>query len=121
MSLFVKGRHNMITNQANIDIYGRISDEIKNKLGSFGNVSISEMLTSQTNKKYTNVVTQPDYVMNKIPILYKQPYAKTNTFRVNIYGDIDSLSAINSFEWIVSDGVKKESELPSFADITQDL
>ena len=121
MSLFVKGRHNMITNQSNIDIYGRISDEIKNKLGSFGNVSISEMLTSQSSKKYTNVSSQPELIMKKIPELYKQPNAKTNTFRVNIYGNTDSLSAINSFEWIVSDGVKKEDELPSFSDITQDL
>ena len=121
MSLFIKGRHNMITNQANIDIYGRISDEIKNKLGSFGNVSISEMLTSQTSKKYTNISSQSEFVMKKIPQLYKQPYAKTNTFRVNIYGNTDSLSAINSFEWIVSDGVKEEEQLPDFSDIIQNL
>ena len=30
MSLYVTGRHNLLTNQVNIDIYGRISDEIKN-------------------------------------------------------------------------------------------
>ena len=47
MSLYLKGRHNLITNQANIDIYGRISDEIREKLGSFGNVSISEMMKSK--------------------------------------------------------------------------
>lgn len=121
MSLFVKGRHNMITNQSNIDIYGRISDEIKNKLGSFGNVSISEMMNAQKNKKYINVVAQPDSVMNKIPELYKQPYAKTNTFKVNICGDINALNSINSFEWIVPNSLKKQEELPDFSDITQSL
>ena len=74
-----------------------------------------------SSKKYTTVSSQPELIMKKIPELYKQPNAKTNTFRVNIYGNTDSLSAINSFEWIVSDGVKKEDELPSFSDITQDL
>lgn len=121
MSLYVKGRHNMLTNQSNIDIYGRISDEIKNKLGSFGNVSISEMMNAQSNKKYINVITQPDSIMNKIPELYKQPYAKTNAFKVNICGDINALSSINSFEWIIPDRLKKQETLPDFSDITQNL
>ena len=79
------------------------------------------MLTSQASKKYTNVVSQPESIMKKIPELYKQPFAKTNTFKVNIYGNTDSLSAINSFEWIVSDGVQREEQLPDFSDITQNL
>lgn len=123
MSLFLKGRHNMITNQANIDIYGRISDEIKYKLGSFGNISISEMMNGQQGKKDITYSVIPKSVMNKIPDLYNQMGSKTNTFKVNIYGNINAINAINSFMWVVSDDFKtNDSEkLPDFSDMMQNL
>ena len=119
MSLFLKGRHNLITNQANIDIYGGISDEVKYKLGSFGNISISELVTGNKEKKTTILSTVPNEIMNKIPELYNQSTSKTNTFKVNIYGNIDALNAINSFEWITSDtsSQKSEDETPNFLDL----
>ena len=56
MSLYMKGRHNLLTNMANIDIYGRISDEITSKLGSFGDVSISEMINASQDKKDVTII-----------------------------------------------------------------
>ncbi len=123
MSLFMKGRHNLLTNQANIDIYGRISDEIREKLGSFGNVSISEMVNGQKGKKDVTYSVIPQSVMEKIPDLYSQNGSKTNTFKVNIYGNINSLNAINSFMWTVSDHYKIEDQekIPDFSDMTPSL
>ncbi len=119
MSLFIKGRHNMLTNQANIDIFGRISDEIKSKLGSFGNVSISELMNAQQGKKEVKITIIPENTMKNIPELYNMKSDKTNTFKVNIYGNINSVKAVNSFSWIISENYKinKEDILPEFSDL----
>ena len=118
MSLYIKGKHNILTNKTNIDIYGRISDEIKNQLGSFGNVSIYDLLNTQQ-KKINTPLQLPSEIIEKIPLLYNQTEdEKTNTFRVCIFGDINSLSAINSFEWIIPYIEEtKEEYLPDFSDM----
>lgn len=119
MSLFVKGRHNLISNQVNIDIYGRISDEITSKLGSFGNVSISDFLENQKAKTVNNIMVVPQNVISDIPLLYNKPEDKTKTFKVNLLGDINSLGAINSFMWIIPQQEKEtnESNLPDFSQL----
>ena len=123
MSLYVKGRHNLISNQVNIDIYGRISDEITSQLGSFGNISIADLLESKSQKINHNVMFMPQQVIDEIPLLYNQGIAKTNTFKVNLLGDINSLSAINSFMWIVPQENKPQEPdiLPEFSDMLQNL
>lgn len=131
MSLFVKGRHNILTNQANIDIYGRISDDVKYKLGSFGNVSISELVNGQQSEKSVTIMKIPNNIISEIPDLYSKSSGKTNTFKVNIYGNINSLNAINSFVWIVGDNnygnkyteteKSENNELPDFSDMIQSL
>lgn len=122
MSLYIKGRHNLLTNQANIDIYGRISDEISSKLGSFGDVSISEFLNGQSAKKNVSVMEVPQNVISNIPELYARSNDRTKTFKVNIYGNINSVNAINSFMWVVpNESEIQNKELPEFKDMTQDL
>ena len=122
MSLYVTGRHNLLTNQVNIDIYGRISDEIKNKLGSFGDVSISNFLSSQNEKKSNNVMLVNKSIIDRIPDLYAKNNQKTNTFKVNLYGDINSLNVINSFMWLLpKENVVEQEKLPDFSDMVQNL
>ncbi len=124
MSLYMKGRHNLLTNMANIDIYGRISDEIISKLGSFGDVSISEIINAPSDKKDLTVLKVPKELIDKIPNLYNQGSRKTNTFKVNIYGNINSLNAINSFMWIVPNNAfrqEQENNLPDFDDMIQNI
>ncbi|MCD7879595.1 MAG: hypothetical protein LUG16_06665, partial [Candidatus Gastranaerophilales bacterium] len=121
MSLYLKGRHNLLTNHANIEIYGRISDEISHKLGTFGEVSLSEIINGQSADKNVMVYKIPYETINKIPDLYNNNTAGTNTFKVNIYGNLDSLGAINSFIWIKADKeniTPKEDKLPDFSDIS---
>lgn len=123
MSLYVKGRHNLISNQVNIDIYGRISDEITSKLGSFGSVSISDFMENKTSKSANNIILIPQNVIDEIPDLYNQGNAKTNTFKVNILGDINSLNAINSFMWTLpkQETTQTNEQLPDFTDMLQTL
>lgn len=123
MSLYVKGRHNLISNQVNIDIYGKISDEITSKLGSFGNVSISDFMENKSTKSVNNIILLPQNVIDEIPDLYNQGSAKTNIFKVNILGDINSLNAINSFMWILpkQEIPQPNEQLPDFTDMLQTL
>ena len=140
MSLYLKGRHNLLSNQANIDIYGRISNEITSKLGNFGEVTIADLMNSSKSKYQKNVMAIQSEIAEKIPPLYNAYTDKTNMFKVNIFGNLDALNAINSFMWIIpekqvdklqqQDTVKedvikqpeKENEqnnLPDFSDILQ--
>ncbi len=123
MSLYITGRNNLLTNLVNIDIYGRISDEIKRKLGSFADVSISELISGTASKKQNNILTVNNEIIEKIPPLYNQGEIKTNTFKVNIFGNMNSLNAINSFMWIVPKDMPIENQqvqdevLPDFSDL----
>ncbi len=99
MSLYIRGKHNILTNQSNLDIFGRISDEITKKIGSFGDVSLSEIFNGQKSKKYNALTVIPVNIAEKIPALYNEN-EKSNTFKVNILGSIWEMSSINSFEWI---------------------
>ena len=133
MSIFASGRHNLLTNEANIVIYGRISDEIKNKLGNFGDISLSEIVNSKPGAKSVNVLKIPSDIMKKIPDLYNQKEKKTNTFTVKIFGDINSISAVNSFMWTTQDEEdreipandnpqnEQENSLPDFNDMLQKI
>ena len=58
----------------------------------------------------------PSSVMSNIPQLYKNVNAKTNTFKVNIYGNINSVGSINSFVWTVPKTDEKQS-LPDFDEL----
>ena len=120
MSLYIKGRHNMLSNQANLDIYGRISDEVKTKLGSFADVTISEIVNGQESKKSVITTQIPDTIISNIPELYNQASKKTNIFKVNVYGNINAVNAINSFSWIIPKE-NEEKNLPGFSQILQEL
>ena len=137
MSLYMRGRHNLLTNQTNVDIYGRVSDDIKKKMGSSaGDVSISELFSGQSSRKDIVLTNVPKLITDKIPDLYEKNTI-SNTFKVNILGDIKSVNAINSFDWISpyeeekvidNDTVeqnkiesKKEESLPDFSDMTKEI
>ena len=83
MSLYIRGRHNMLTNQSNLDIYGKISDDIANKVGTFWNVSLSELFSGQAAGKGIDFSVVPKSIMDNIPDL-SNPNTPTNTFKVNI-------------------------------------
>ena len=120
MSLYMKGRYNMLLSLANIDIYGRISDEIKSKLGSFADVSISELVNGKQSQKYVSTMPVQAELIENIHLWNNENNQNTNTFKVNINGNVNYPSAINSFTWVVSDE-KKNEDLPEFSEIPQSL
>jgi hypothetical protein len=121
MSLFLKGRHNLLSNQSNLDIYGRISDDVRAKLGTFGDVSISEMVNGTATKKDVVLYSVPETITDKIPKVYNQQNDRTNMFKVSIYGNINSVNAINSFNWLVPTNNQNDDSLPDFQDLVKDI
>ncbi len=115
MSLYITGKQNILTNLTNIEIYGRISDGIKRKLGSFGDVSISELISGANTKKQNDILVVNNNIINEIPPLKYQTENKTNTFKVNIYGDLNSLNAIKEFVWIIPKDIPQETNTDSTA------
>lgn len=101
MSLNIKGRHNMLSDVSNIDIYGRITDEITKKLGSFGDFSISEFVENPKEKYNGNILFVNPEIIDNIPLLYNSKNVDTKTFKVNICGKRTSLGSINSFMWLL--------------------
>ena len=61
----------------------------------------------------------PRNIISEIPLLYNKSEDKTKTFKVNLLGDINSLGAINSFMWIISQQEKEldENNLPDFSQL----
>lgn len=108
MSLNIKGRHNMLSDESNLDIYGRITDEITNKLGSFGDFSISEFVENPKEKHNANILFVKPEIIDDIPLLYNSKNINTKTFKVNICGKRTSLGSINSFMWLLPRAENKE-------------
>lgn len=120
MSLYLTGKHNLITNLANINIYGRISDEISSKLGSFGDFSFSEFFDASSTKTPKNIEAVEQDILDNIPLL-TQTNTNTKTFKVNIFGKPDAINSINSFYWIIPKQreTNTEEKLPDFSDISE--
>ena len=120
MSLLLKGKYNMLSNNINAEIYGRISDTIKSKLGSFADVSISDLINGQPSKKAVFVEIMPYELFKDITLFDNPNNINTNAFKVNINGSITSPSSINSFSWVVPDDEVKK-DLPEFSEIPRSL
>ena len=112
MSLFVKGKHNILTNQTNIDIYGRISDEITEKMGKYGDISISDIINGEKTPKQNFVMMLPSSDINEIKSLYGKEHIQTKTFKVSMTGNIKAINAINSFNWIIDSKTLVKNEEP---------
>lgn len=121
MSLFITGNHNMLSNQSSILINGRISDNISSKLGSFGDLSISDFLENPKEKANYNIEFISPKTIEQIPSLSTN-VVNTKTFKVNIIGNMQALNSINSFMWTLPNPNEiEEKGLPEFSDITQEI
>ncbi len=110
MSLYIKGRQNLLTNQANFNLYGRITDDFRRKLGSFWNVSLSELINGQSSKQDIILTSLPKNIEEKIPPIYNYS-GNTNLFKVNLAGDLSEVNCINSFEWIAGNEDFSDTEI----------
>ena len=119
MTLFIKGQYNTLNNCANLVVLGRLSDEIIDGLGAFGDFSLNKLMIMLTGEDKQKVVTVEDF--EKIPQL---PIKKTKEFRSVINGIIDKPSSVVSFNWISysekslrqKEVQAKDAKVPDFVD-----
>ena len=111
MSLYLTGKFNLLNNYANIDILGKISKEVANSLGIVSDLSLDKLTASITSKLGTtvnkmisgyNVVVSKEN-LDKIPALSSGTTEGTRSFKVKIDGNIESLSAVKSFMWLMNE------------------
>lgn len=110
MSMLVTGRLSLLTAWADLDILGKVSQEVANVLGPFGELSLSNIAShiprlnnvSLPNLFFNNfnLVVTPD-VIARIPSLTPKTDLKTKNFNVKIFGDVDSVKSVKSFKWLV--------------------
>lgn len=109
MALYIKGQYYPTTDYAKLVVLGRLSDEIVNGLGSFGEFSFNKlmiMLTGEDNK--LNIKVED---IDKLPQL---PMKNTKEFRTVINGILEKPSSVIQFNWIsYSQKSLRQNEVPA--------
>ena len=99
LSLFLEGEYNILESFANIKIYGKLSQNISNALGTIGNASINQFInaiTSRKNKESKDEILQTKFA--KIPsIEIENP--EPRFFTAQVSGDINKENYMKSFNW----------------------
>jgi hypothetical protein len=108
MSLFIKGQYNPMIDYAKLIVLGRLSNEIIESLGPFGDFSLNKlmiMLTGDENK--LNIQAED---IDKLPQL---PAKNTKEFMTVINGILEKPSSVVQFSWIsYSQKSLKQKEVP---------
>lgn len=108
MALFIKGNFNTINDFAQLVVLGRLSDEVINGLGAFGEFSFNKLLVMLTGEDKKFNILPEDF--DKLPQL---PIKNTKEFRSIINGNIDKSSSVVLFNWIsYSEKSLKQKEVP---------
>lgn len=120
MSLYITGNMNLLNNNANMLVLGRISNEITSLLGPLNQLNPVNILKTKNSTWAAVTLNILDTLnqaatpseMNKIPKLTPaQENATTSKFIVKINGNIEKpQSAIKSFRWLSSQSELNEAE-----------
>ena len=107
MSLYITGKVNLLNDVSDIKIYGRISQEIEDALGTFATRSSQTILTSSSETSIGNIfyddynTSLPKSVIDAIPQLNPNTGMSSRPFVVVIKGSPDNIKSVKSFKWIV--------------------
>jgi len=96
MSMYIKGKYNLISNIANVNILGRLSDTMISSLGAFGTFTMENFRTALSGEE-TNKENFSYKDIDQIPEI---PQRKTKEFKAQIYGLAEDKSAVRTFKWI---------------------
>lgn len=107
MSMYIRGRFNILNNSANLIVLGRLSDDVVRILGPVGELSVDKMLSyipkvgTITAALINQMTTNPEVENTSlIPPLTPQTELPTKDFKVVINGGVDSQSSVKSFKWL---------------------
>ena len=109
MSMYIKGRINIINNFADLTILGRLSDEVITSLGAIGNFSMNKLMSMLTGYEESALLSF-DF-MDNVPML---PQKNTKEFKSVIYGPIEKQSSVKQFKWVsYSEKTYNTKEVPT--------
>lgn len=115
MSMYITGNINLLNNNADMQILGKVSSEVSGSMGILGSLTIKEFLDEHT--KYGAAAASlfnfcnseiPELDISKIPSLTPDYRYATKNFRVLIEGDTESVKAVKSFTWVNPIGTKQQ-------------
>jgi hypothetical protein len=108
MSLFIKGNYDIENDQAQLNVLGRISDDVISGLGAFGEFSLNKLMIMLTGEDDNYNIHFDD--INMLPDLQSK---NTREFRSIISGHIDKPSSVKFFNWIsYTNKSLKQKEVP---------
>ena len=96
MSLLIEGNYDILKNFADANIYGKLSQNVSNSLGMFGNASIKQIFDSITMNKIKSENNLE--IINKIPSIENEN-PTPRYFKARVLGDINKENYIKSFNW----------------------
>ncbi len=100
LSLFIYGGYDIVNDNADIEILGRLSKNISNLLGAAGNASLNSLINTLTGSKLkAGAKSQIIDNVNKIPLIEisSQDY---RLFLAKIKGKLNSEDYVKSFNWL---------------------
>jgi len=106
LSLFISGNFDMLTNNADAKILGKLSKKVSGLLGPLGSVSVNQFIgyvpgfgflpTTEGEKGLIDLIPG----LSKIPVLGLDYNQKNRQFAVDINGNLYEQSSVKSFRWL---------------------
>ena len=100
LSLYIKGKYDILNTSADIKILGRLAKKVSNMLGPIGNTSFNSLINFISgNRKEKTENSELVKNINKIPLieLSKDDY---RIFEVKVLGDLNKDDYIKTFNWL---------------------
>ncbi len=97
LSMYLFGEYNILNNFADIQLYGRLSQNVSTALGTVGNVSIKQFINSFSRKTDENKHAHIKEYLDKIPLVDSSDQG--GYFSAKVYGDINKDNYIKKFSW----------------------
>ncbi|MGN0018652.1 MAG: AsmA-like C-terminal region-containing protein [Candidatus Gastranaerophilaceae bacterium] len=116
MSMYIKGKYNILNNNANLIILGRVSDEVVSVLGPIGSFSVNSLIASipkigQVTASLINQITTNPNGENISNLPELTPYqANTKIYKAAIDGSVESTSSVKYFKWLATPKVDSQTQ-----------
>ena len=108
MSMYIKGRVNILNNRADLIILGRLSNEVVSVLGPIGNFSVNSLIASipkigtVTSSLINQITTNPSGENLALLPDLSPAQANTKEFKAAINGSLESTSSVSYFKWLAT-------------------
>ena len=97
LSMYLFGKYSILENIADIQIYGRLSQNVSTALGAVGNISVKQFINSFSKKLDASKNQHIQEYLDKVPLVDGSDQG--GYFSVKVYGDINKDDYVKKFSW----------------------